>query len=277
MLGICSLHSAMITQQLSTTIDQLPELRMKQKILDMHTVLATHLLNTIVKRQLDSFISMEESINKMNIATILQVIRDSAKGPEDKLRLFLIYYLSHGNVPKEEVSQVEIALKEAGCDTSSLQYIEHVQMYSKMTVQNQQTQQAPTGDLLGSFTSNFSKLTETLQTTGIGEGFGNLISGVKNMLPTRKEFTVTQIVDAIMESTPSNNTEGYLTFDPKLTKPAPPKKQTFQDALVFVIGGGNYNEYHNLLDYVQVFLLNQAIKFGEKNSDIWINRTLICK
>ena len=53
------------TENLSSTIAQLPELRAKQKVLDMHTVIATTLLNTIVARQLDSFITMEESIGKM--------------------------------------------------------------------------------------------------------------------------------------------------------------------------------------------------------------------
>jgi hypothetical protein len=260
---------APIAQNLSSTIDQLPELRMKQKILDMHTVIATQLLNNIVNRQLDSFISMEESIGKLNTSTVLQIIRDSAKDPEDKMRLFLIYFLTVGDVPKEDLVQIEIALKEAGCDISSLQYMKHVKMYSKMSVQGQQAQQVPTGDLLGSFTSNFSKLTESLQTTGIGEGFGSLISGVKNMLPSRKELPLTQVVDAIMDGNLSNGVEEYLTLDPKLPRPGPPKKQTFQDAVVFVIGGGNYNEYHNLLDYAQVMLSDVALEFGEEIRDVW--------
>jgi hypothetical protein len=47
--------------------------------------------------------------------------------------------------------------------------------------------------------------------------------------------------------------EDFVTFDPKTPKSTVVKKQTFQDAIVFIIGGGNYNEYQNLLDYVQVF------------------------
>ena len=53
------------TQALSSKIKALPELRKRKKVLDMHTAIATSLLNSIVNRQLDSFISIEESIGKM--------------------------------------------------------------------------------------------------------------------------------------------------------------------------------------------------------------------
>jgi hypothetical protein len=111
------------TQALSTTMQKLPELRQKQKVLDMHTVLATTLLNTIVSRQLDAFISMEESVGKLNTATILQVIQDKAKHNEDKVRLVLIYYLSVGDIPKAELTEIETALRGCGCDVTPLQHI----------------------------------------------------------------------------------------------------------------------------------------------------------
>jgi hypothetical protein len=156
------------TQQLSDTLQKLPELRQRQKVLDMHTVLATSLLNSIVARQLDSFISMEESVGKLNPAAILEVIKDTSKNSEDKLRLFLLYYLSVGEIQKSDMNSIETALGLAGCDTSSLQYIKQylilisVKMYSSANLQMQQQSQAPgspsTGDLLGSFSSNFSKV-----------------------------------------------------------------------------------------------------------------------
>jgi tellurite resistance protein len=110
------------TQALSSTMQKLPELRRKQKVLDMHTVLATNLLNTIVDRQLDSFISMEESIAKLTTETIIQVLKDSTKKNEDKIRLTLMYALSV-EISKQDMTQLETALNETGCDTSPLQYI----------------------------------------------------------------------------------------------------------------------------------------------------------
>jgi hypothetical protein len=76
------------------------------------------------------------------------------------------------------------------------------------------------------------------------------------MLPTRRELPVTQIVDAVMEgNTSASCVEDYITFDPKTTKQEAitfQRPQTFTDAIVFVIGGGNYYEYHNLREYCQV-------------------------
>ena len=57
--------ASMSTQALSSKIQALPELRRRKKVLDMHTAIATFLLNNIVQRQLDSFIKMEESIGKL--------------------------------------------------------------------------------------------------------------------------------------------------------------------------------------------------------------------
>jgi hypothetical protein len=143
-------------------------------------------------------------------------------------------------------------------------------MFSKMTITQQNVAQAApssTSDLLGSFTSNFSKvivpfnikITEGFQSVGISEGFGSLIAGVKNMLPSRQELPITQIVDSLMEGS-LQGVEDYLTFDPKASKithiPNTPatstaKRAIFSEAIVFVIGGGNYQEFHNLMDYSQ--------------------------
>lgn len=111
-------------------------------------------------------------------------------------------------------------------------------------------QSAPTtgNDLLESFTSNFSRLT---QNTGVSGHFETLISGVKNLLPVRKELPVTRIVDAIMDGGgPNTGVDDFLYIDPKRNGHVKPKgKVTFQDAIVFVVGGGNYLEYQNLKEY----------------------------
>jgi hypothetical protein len=50
----------------------------------------------------------------------------------------------------------------------------------------------------------------------------------------------------------------YLYLDPKLprggsgSKPAGMSKVAFQEAFVFVVGGGNYVEYQNLQELTQV-------------------------
>lgn len=58
----------------------------------------------------------------------------------------------------------------------------------------------------------------------------------------------------------------YLYFDPKVSKNSRSPRQhkvTFQEAIVFVVGGGNYVEYQNLQELATVSLIsiNICIKY----------------
>jgi len=48
--------------------------------------------------------------------------------------------------------------------------------------------------------------------------------------------------------------EQYIYLDPKIssTTNVPRKTTPFREAIVFVIGGGNYIEYQNILDHFKV-------------------------
>ncbi|CAB1331144.1 unnamed protein product, partial [Coregonus sp. 'balchen'] len=50
-------------------------------------------------------------------------------------------------------------------------------------------------------------------------------------------------------------TDDYRYFDPKMLRGSesstPRNKNPFQEAIVFVVGGGNYIEYQNLVDYTK--------------------------
>lgn len=72
-----------------------------------------------------------------------------------------------------------------------------------------------------------------------------------------------------MELKPSVETDEYRYFDPKLLKPgeginpAPTKSRAqFQDAIVFMVGGGTYAEYQNLVDYAKVFVFCHFLPNG---------------
>lgn len=61
-----------------------------------------------------------------------------------------------------------------------------------------------------------------------------------------------------MECRSGNENEDYLYLDPKLLKRGdtmPTTRAPFQDAIVFVVGGGNYIEYQNLVDFIKVCVL----------------------
>ena len=113
-------------QHLKAAITLLPELRERKAVLDMHMNILAGLLTGIKNRQLDNFFQMEENIMKQTKAQILEVLTDEAKGkePMDKLRLFIIWFLStEQDVSRADMEKFEEALKASGADTTSLAYV----------------------------------------------------------------------------------------------------------------------------------------------------------
>lgn len=111
---------------LKAAITLLPELRERKAILDMHMNIATALLKGIKDRQLDNFFQIEEGITKQTKAMMLELLSDASKGnePLDKLRLFIIWFLStEQEVSRTDMERFEEALTKAGADTTALIYV----------------------------------------------------------------------------------------------------------------------------------------------------------
>lgn len=275
-------------QHLKAAITLLPELRERKALLDMHMNIATALLKGIKDRQLDNFFQLEEDIKKQTKAQMMELINDSDKGnePGDKLRIFIIWFLStETDLSRTETEQFEEALKKLGVDTLPLKYIQQVRGITRMTMissaPTQQAQQSSaSNELFRGFSSISSRLTDRFKDAGLGANFDNLISGVKNFLPANKDLTLTKITESLMD--PANastsalqKTENFLYFDPRSANARgtmPPsakdarsgtqqtrgidpsfgqRRQGFSEAIVFTVGGGSMDEYGNLQDWAK--------------------------
>jgi sec1 family domain-containing protein 1 len=113
-------------QHLKAAITLLPELRERKATLDMHMNILAALLTGIKNRQLDNFFQVEENVMKQTKAQILELVKDENKGdqPLDKLRLFIIWFLStEQEVSRADWDSFEKALTGAGVDGTCLAYV----------------------------------------------------------------------------------------------------------------------------------------------------------
>ncbi|KAI1748073.1 snare docking complex subunit [Xylaria castorea] len=222
-------------QHLKAAITLLPELRERKAVLDMHMNILAALLSGIKNRQLDNYFQMEENVMKQTKSQMLETIKDGSKGtdPLDKLRLFIIWFLStEQEVSRADWTQFEEALTAAGVESTCIPYIKQVRATTKMTqlttINNpsQPTSQPGTTDLFGRFSSLSTRLTDRLKETGVGvptnlaSNFDSLIGGIKNFLPANRDLTVTKIVESVMDPQTASTsaiakTENYLYFDPR--------------------------------------------------------------
>lgn len=226
------------TKHLMKAVNSLPELTERKQIIDKHMNIATVLLGEIKERSLDSYAKKENDIMSrggIHRNELLGVLR--GKGTKmDKLRFAIMYLISSENINQSEIEAVEEVLKELEVDTSAFQYVKKIK---SLNASFASTNPASRGNIVD--------WAEKLY----GQSIGAVTAGVKNLLSSDRQLALTRTVEALMEGKPNPEIDSYLVLDPRAQRSSTGTssshlKGPFKEAIVFMIGGGNYVEYASL-------------------------------
>lgn len=234
------------TAKLTNAINTLPELLETKRLIDLHTTIASAILEQLKARKLDVYFEVEEKLTASvssgggvggsgvgssrgsatshleHKAAILELIRDPAAGTaEDKLRLFLVYYLTHHQLPEAEVETYLGELREAaGVTGEQLAAFEYLRRYKKFMHPTSSTA-ATSNSASTAADSLFQSLGGGTRTVSMfsklmSQGSQFVMEGVKNLVVKRHTLPVTRVVDALMEARANPETDDFRHFDPKV-------------------------------------------------------------
>lgn len=214
------------TAKLTSAVENLPQILEKKRKIDSHTNIATSLLDEIKARSLDEYFRIKDKIIKQGKLekNMKDYLNDTEFGNNnDKLRLLLTYLLAYQNVT-ENVEELVDILEQNEIDTNSIRYVRKMKGISTTNKENNPS-------------------------SGWGGRLGGLANAVSQTIGGKKMLcATTRALDSIL----NNDDEEYKYFDPKIMRPVegqPKSKQPIRDAILFVIGGGSYIEYQNLMEY----------------------------
>lgn len=262
--------------QVQDIVKKLSDLTFRKSIIDTHMNIFASLLSQLENKGLDSFFEVEQEPDSSKTRTrfLDSILHDGkTNNMKDKLRSFIVLYLTSPNgLPKEFIDQVENYFKDFEEWSYVLKYIYRLRDFMQLSSKQLQNKSLEDGKSKQSTGGNLSLsglygLTEgTLQ-----GGMVSLLTGIKKLLPEKKTIPITNVVDAIMDPLNSSQknletTDDYLYFDPKNIRgphTKKPKRQTYNTAVVFVVGGGNYLEYQNLQEWSHAQIHNvKRVMYG---------------
>mmetsp|Transcript_99506 Transcript_99506/g.310719 ORF Transcript_99506/g.310719 Transcript_99506/m.310719 type:complete len:646 (+) Transcript_99506:124-2061(+) len=254
-----------LTKDLAAAFSALPEMTEKKRSIDMHTNIATALMNEVKARELHHYYEMEDQFSSQSVGTSVsqleQLLGDKQRGTVlDKTRALMVLYLTKPSISSAQLQGLTEALQAANGDTSGVSYLQHLASIRNMMVPNLVSGPGPSSSSGSSGASSlvggaFRGLADSLRQGGEGLLAAGM-SNIRNIVASKKELVACQILDSLMEQKPSQVTDSYLYLDPKAPPVAPgaeaPRiRAPFRRAITFMVGGGNYAEMQSLQEWAQ--------------------------
>lgn len=234
--------------KLAAAVSNIPGLAKKKRTIDLHTNIATAILDEIKERGLDGYFQVEEELlsqpGNFNVERILALINDVRGSVTDKLRLFLIFYMCMDSTSEGELERCVAALKHAGCkDLRAYRYLRNIKAFTRSMSATSVTPLSGSSSIGGAYAAT---VLDTL--SQVASNVNKLI------LSTDKALAATRDMNALMDGkVEAEVSERYESFDPKVPKGGPIaglSSRGFRNAILFIVGPGNYIEFQNCQDHV---------------------------
>lgn len=113
------------TESLRAAVNLLPEIKERERVMDIHMRCCKALLDAVGARKLDKLIAAQENVSANSKNEIIKLIREVGTGTnEDKARMALVYTITMGEaMTEQEFAELSEALKAVGASTRALGYI----------------------------------------------------------------------------------------------------------------------------------------------------------
>lgn len=273
---------------LKAAIKSMPELLQKKEEIDRHIKLMDAVSEVIAKRSISEYFHLEKalmhskSLDSEQSKQLNELLSISSKGNiEDKLRLFLIYYLCHHDVKRQTLNELisnlltnmennddlnKYLLSNYNGDKNKLKALKYIIEHKKFL----NLAESLGGD--DEERKNDSTSSASNVTSWFASGGQSLFRKFQSFTTSGK-CTVTRIVKLLMNTDADsalanvatssvnilsqsqtnphlkNIQKNYVTFDPLNKGNDKDSFQEYQRGIVFIVGGGAFSEYANLNEF----------------------------
>ncbi|CAG9464851.1 unnamed protein product [Pedinophyceae sp. YPF-701] len=241
--GDSSLEEA--TKGLMSAVTSLPELTAKKRTLDKHTNIATALLREIKDRKLDQLHNMEADLSagKADIRAVSSALSTGVGTPEDRLRLVLLYLLTAKQLPPSQEIDALLTYLTDHADLPAVTYIRRMLTIGAVG----QATNRPGAPAAGSAPPAAQGNLLSWADRTFGEGLSKVTHQVRSLISSSRPEAVPIAVGGLMDGRlPADAEQGYLVLDPRAAPGSAAGERArgpFNDAIVFMIGGGSYAEF----------------------------------